>query len=68
MPPFCRYRDVVTGHRGRYASALGCVLLTATLTAAFGTETAGYVGQPTVAASDGPRGATAPAVADPDLP
>ena len=68
MPPFCRYRDVVTGHRGRYASALGCVLLTATLTAAFGTETAGYVGQPTVAASDGPRGATAPAVADPDVP
>lgn len=68
MPPFCRYRDVVTGHRGRYAGALGCVLLTAALTAACGTETAGYVGQPTVAASDGPRGATAPAVADPDLP
>jgi hypothetical protein len=68
MPPFCRYRDVVTGRRGRYAGALGCVLLTAALTAACGTETAGYVGQPAVAASDGPRGATAPAVADPDLP
>ena len=68
MSPFCRYRDVVTGRRGRYAGALGCLLLTAALTAACGTESAGYVGQPTVAASQGPRGATAPVVADADLP
>jgi hypothetical protein len=45
-----------------------CVLLTAVGTAACGTETAGYVAQPTVAASDGPRGVTAPAAPDPDLP
>ena len=44
------------------------MLLTTALTAACGTESAGYVGQPTVAASEGARGATAPAVADPDLP
>jgi hypothetical protein len=68
MPPFCRYREVVTGRRGAYAGALGGVLLTAALTSACGTEPAGYVGQPTVAASQGPRGAIAPVVADADLP
>jgi hypothetical protein len=68
MPPFCRYREVVTGRRGAYAGALGGVLLTAALTSACGTESAGYVGQPTVSAVEGPRGVTAPAVPDPDRP
>ena len=68
MPPLCRYREVVTGQRARYAGALVCALLTAVGTASCGTETAGYVAQPTVAASDEPRGASAPAVADQGVP
>ena len=56
------------GARGRYASALAGALTVALLTAACGAESAAYVGQPSVPVADGPRGVTAPAVADPGLP
>ncbi len=55
------------GARRRYASALAGALTVVLLTAACGAESAAYVGQPSVPVADGPRGVTAPAVADPGL-
>jgi hypothetical protein len=56
------------GTRGRYAGVLAGALTVAFLTAACGTESAAYVGQPTTPVADAPRVVTAPAVADPGLP